>query len=43
MKAIDMRFNLDAIKNLVGKCFVKYKCDPFQFTNSVTGTVGVYR
>ena len=42
MKMIDMRFNLDAIKTLVGKRFIKYKCDAFQFTNSVTGTVGVY-
>lgn len=42
MKMIDMRFNLGAIKNLVGKRFIKYKCDAFQFTNSVTGTVGVY-
>ena len=42
MKTIDMRFNLDLIKNLIGKCFIKYKCDAFKFTNSVTGTVGIY-
>ena len=42
MKTFDMRFNIDTIKNLIGKCFIKYKCDEFKFTNSVTGTVGIY-
>lgn len=42
MKTIDMRFNLDVIKDLLGKCFKKYKSDAFDFTNSVTRTLGVY-
>lgn len=42
MKKMDMRFNIDLIKTFIGRCFKKYKCDAFQFTNSVTGTVGIY-
>ncbi len=41
MKTIDMRFNIDMIRNFVGRCFNKYKCGAFQFTNSVTGAVGI--
>lgn len=40
MKTIDMRFNSELIRNLIGKAFVEYKCDAFDFTNSVTQIVG---
>ena len=42
MKKIDMRFDSDLIQSWVGKSFVKYKCDAFEFTNSVTQIVGLY-
>lgn len=42
MKTIDMGFNINTIKKLIGRCFNQYKCDVFQFTNSVTGRVGIY-
>ena len=42
MNTIDMRFNVNVIKRLIGKKFIKYKCDPFDFTNSVTQIVGIY-
>ena len=42
MKVIDMRFNTGIIQSWVGKIFVKYKCDAFNFTNSVTQIVGLY-
>ncbi len=42
MKTIDMRFNADMIQEWVGEKFVKYKCDPFNITNSVTQIVGLY-
>lgn len=42
MKKIDMRFDQSLLKTFVGKKFVKYRNDPFLFTNSVTGTVGIY-
>lgn len=42
METIDMRFNIITIKKLVGKMFSKYKCDAFDFTNSVTQIVGLY-
>lgn len=42
MNTIDMRFNVNVIKRLIGKMFIKYKCDPFDFTNSVTQIVGIY-
>lgn len=42
MNTIDMRFNNKKIKNLIGKMFSKYKCDAFDFTNSVTQIVGIY-
>jgi len=42
MKKIDMRFDVDCAKNMIGKEFVKYRCDRFDFTNSVTQIVGIY-
>ena len=42
MKTIDMRFNDDIIQEWIGKKFVKYKCDPFNVTNSATQIVGLY-
>jgi hypothetical protein len=42
MNPIDMRFNVNVIKGLIGKTFIKYKCDAFDFTNSVTQIVGIY-
>ena len=42
MKIIDMRFDQLMIKELIGKKFIKYKCDPFNYTNSVTQIVGLY-
>ncbi|WP_155886458.1 hypothetical protein [Lachnobacterium bovis] len=37
-----MRFNDDMIQEWIGKKFVKYKCDPFNVTNSATQIVGLY-
>lgn len=42
MNTIDMRFNVNMLKELIGKKFSKYKCDAFDFTNSVTQIVGIY-
>ena len=42
MKKIDMRFDSSIINNWIGKKFIKYKCDPFEFTNSVSQIVGIY-
>ena len=42
MKTIDMRFDSNLIQSWIGKSFVKYKCDAFEFTNSVTQIVGLY-
>jgi hypothetical protein len=42
MKIIDMRFDSNLIQSWIGKPFVKYKCDAFEFTNSVTQIVGLY-
>ena len=42
MKTIDMRFDSALIQSWIGKKFVKYKCDAFEFTNSVTQIVGLY-
>ncbi len=42
MKNIDMRFDPDLIQSWIGKVFKKYKCDAFEFTNSVTQIVGLY-
>ena len=37
---LDMRFDVNILRQLVGKTFVEYKCDPFDYTNSVTQIVG---
>ena len=42
MKTIDMRFDTSIIRNWIGKTFRGYKCDAFDFTNSVTQIVGLY-
>ncbi|MEE3393497.1 MAG: hypothetical protein VZR23_07445 [Lachnospiraceae bacterium] len=42
MKIIDMRFDSELLKSFIGKKFVKYKSDAFEFTNSVTQIVGLY-
>lgn len=42
MNVIDMRFDECIIKDLIGKTFSEYKCDPFVFTNSVTQIVGLF-
>ena len=42
MKKIDMRFDAYFIHSWIGKEFKKYKCDAFDFTNSVTQIVGLY-
>ncbi len=44
MKKIDVRFSaaeMAEVQSMVGKKMVKYKCDPFEFSTSVYGTVGV--
>ena len=38
----DLRLDEEIFKNMIGKQFNKYKCDPFVFTNTVTGIVGLY-
>lgn len=42
MVTVDMRFDPDLVKGWIGKKFIKYKCDAFEFTNSVTQIVGLY-
>ena len=42
MHTRDLRFNINLIKKLIGKQFSQYKCDAFDFTNSVTQIVGIY-
>lgn len=42
MKTIDMRFNEELIKSWIGLEFKKYKCDPFDFSNSITQLVGLF-
>lgn len=41
-KIQDFRLNESYFKSLIGKCFKKYRCDSFEYTNSVTGIVGIY-
>lgn len=38
----DLRLDEEIFKKMIGKQFNKYRCDPFVFTNSVTGIVGLY-
>ena len=42
MKTIDMRFDKSTIQDWIGKKFIRYKCDAFDFTNTVTQIVGLY-
>ncbi len=42
MKSLDMRFDKDLIKSWIGKKFLKYECDAFDFTNSVTQIIEIY-
>ena len=44
MKTIDVRFSasdMAEIKSMVGKRMIGYKCDPFIFSTSVYGIVGI--
>jgi len=44
LKKIDVRFSaseMAEIHSMVGKKLVKYKCDPFEFSTSVYGIVGI--
>ena len=44
MKQIDVRFtasDMAALKSMAGKKMIKYKCDPFEFSASVYGVVGI--
>ena len=44
MKEIDVRFSasdMDMIKSMIGKRMGAYKCDPFEFSTSVYGIVGI--
>ena len=38
----DYRINITILNNIIGKKLIKYKCDPFVFTNSVYSIVGIY-
>lgn len=42
MERKDMRFNESGLKDLLGKPFIKYRCDKFAYTSSVTQIVGLY-
>lgn len=42
MKTIDMRFDQNVVRKMIGQRFQKYRCDPFVFTKSVTQIVGFY-
>ncbi len=42
MKRLDMRFETEMCREMIEKKFNKYRCDGFQFTNSVTQIVGIY-
>lgn len=42
VKNEDLRFAEDTFKSMIGKVFIKYKCDEFTYTNTVTGIVGLY-
>ena len=38
----DLRLDDEIFKKMIGKQFNKYRCDPYVFTNTVTGIVGLY-
>ncbi len=42
MKMIDMRFQVNELKDMIGMEFQKYRCDRFDYTNSVTQNVGIF-
>lgn len=42
MNTLDMRFDSSIIKRWIGRKFIKYKCDAFDFTNSVTQIIGLF-
>lgn len=42
IKKQDFRLSTTLFKPLIGQCFIKYRCDQFEYTNSVTGIVGFY-
>ena len=42
MKEFDFRINTQLLSKFVGQEFVKYKCDEFIFTNSVSQFVELY-
>ncbi len=42
MRTVDMRFNSNILKQMIGKTFNKYRSDEFIFNNSVTGIVGIF-
>jgi len=42
MISVDVRISQEMVKNMVGKTFKKYRCDPFAFTNTVTQIIGLY-
>lgn len=41
-KIQDFRLSESHFNTFIGKCFRKYRCDSFEYTNSVTGVVGIY-
>ena len=41
-KMQDFRLSESHFKLLIGKSFKKYRCDSLEYTNSVTGVVGIY-
>lgn len=41
-KIQDFRLSESHFKPFIGKSFKKYRCDSFDYTNSVTGVVGIY-
>ena len=38
----DMRLNQEIFKDMIGHKFIKYRCDPFIFTDTVTAVVDLY-
>jgi uncharacterized protein (DUF1015 family) len=42
MKKEDFRFNQGILQSCIGQTFEKYRCDKFDFTNSVTQIVGLF-
>jgi hypothetical protein len=38
----DLRLNSNIFQSMIGKCFKKYRCDSFTYTNTVTGIIGFF-